>query len=301
MTFPMTEIIDDLRPIRRPARVLYVGTAFWLFSAVIHLGVLALDGWQWSGPVSFRKPLVFSLSMGLLLATVGWVLDRLPDRPRLAGMLAWTFVISSSLEVGLITMQTWRGRASHFNVLEAGDALIFAAMGVTVGIMSLCLIGVLIWSIVERPADQLVRLAVIGGLALVMTGLGIGQWLVDLGNDYVAFNEEIPDTVLNGEEGVVKFPHAVAFHGIQVLILSAVMLNRGRYEASVRRRLMRLVFWSYTGVLVFATAQTIAGKAPVSLSLWGVGMALSLAGVLYGLARIVRGVFSRREASMPVA
>ena len=300
MTFPITEIIDDLRPIRRPARILYVGAAFWLFSAVVHLGVLALDGWQWSGSVSFRKPLVFSLSMGLLLATVGWVLDRLPDRPRLAGTLAWTFVISSSIEVGLITMQTWRGRASHFNVLESGDALIFAAMGVTVGVMSLCLIGVLIWSIIERPTDPLVRLAVIGGLALVTTGLGIGQWLVDLGNDYVALNEEIPDTVINGEEGVVKFPHAVAFHGIQVFILSAVMLYTGRHEASVRRRLMRLVFLSYTGVLVFATAQAIVGQVPTSLSIWGAGLALSLAGVLYGLGRIVHGVSTRRQAMMPV-
>jgi hypothetical protein len=290
VTYPTSEIVSDLRPIRRPARVLYAGAAFWLLSAVIHLGALALDGWQWSGAVSFRKPLVFSLSMGLLLATFGWVLDRLPDRPRLAGALAWTFLVSSSIEVGLITAQTWRGRASHFNTLEAGDAVIFALMGVTVGVVSLCLIWLLVWSAIRRPADPLIRLAIIGGLALVTTGLGIGQWIIELGNNYVAVNQAVPDTVTYGDGGVAKFPHAIAFHGIQVFILAAVMLNRGDRSQVERRRLMRLVFWSYTGMLVFASAQTIAGQGPVELSLWSVGSAASVAGVVYGLARIVTGL-----------
>ena len=82
-------LVHDLRPTRRPARVLYAGAAFWLASGLVHLAVLAADGWAWSGAVSFGKPLVFSVSIGLLLATAGWVLDRLPDRPRLAGILSW--------------------------------------------------------------------------------------------------------------------------------------------------------------------------------------------------------------------
>jgi hypothetical protein len=283
MSSLVANLISDLRPMRRPARVLYAGTAFWLVSAAVHLGALALGGWQWSGSVSFRKPLVFSLSMGLLLGTVGWILDRLPDRPRLAGTLAWTFLISSSIEVGLISMQTWRGRASHFNVFAADDAVIFIAMGVTVGVMSLCLVATLVWASISRPADRLVRLAVIGGLALVTTGLGIGQWIIELGNEFVAMNGQVPDTVMSGERGVAKFPHAVAFHGIQVFILTAVMLRRGGLAESIQSRLMRLVFWSYTGVLVFASIQTITGRAPLDVSIWNIGLAASLAGVGYSL------------------
>jgi hypothetical protein len=290
VTVPIAEILNDLRPVRRPAKILYVGAAFWLLSAVIHLGAVALDGWDLSGAVSFRKPLVFSLSVGLLLATVGWVLDRLPDRPRLAGALAWTFLVSSTIEVALIAMQTWRGRASHFNVFEANDALIFIVMGVSVGVMSLCLIGALIWSAIERPSDRLVRLAVIGGLAVVATGLGIGQWIIELGNDYVEANQEVPDTVVYGEEGVVKFPHAVAFHGIQIFIVSAVMLRRGHLAEKTKRRLLHLVFWSYVAALAFASAQTVVGRAPFDVSVWSLGLAASLGGVGYGLIKIVRGL-----------
>lgn len=299
-----TQIVSDLHPVRRPARVLYVGAGFWLLSAAFHLGALVLDGWSWSGAVSFRKPLVFSLSVGLLLATVGWVLDRLPDRPRLATALAWTFLVSSTIEVGLIGMQTWRGRASHFNVLEAGDAAVFVAMGVSVGVMSLCLVATLVWSIIERPVDPLVRLAVVGGLVLVTTGLGIGQWIVQLGTEYVAANGTVPDTVVYGEEGVVKFPHAVAFHGIQVFILSAVMLNRGVHGDRVRRRLMRLVFWSYSAVLAFASVQTVVGQSPLDPSIWSIGLAASLGGVGLGLTQVFRSVVKAgrdHEVSLPVA
>ena len=301
----ITEIANDLRPIRRPARILFGGMVFWLLSAAVHFGVLALDGWQWSGAVSFRKPIVFSISIALLLATVGWILDRLPDRPRLAGALAWTFLISSSVEVGLIAMQTWRGRASHFNVLEAGDAVVFAVMGATVGVMSLCLIGTLIWSSIERPRDPLVRFAVIGGLVLVSTGLGIGQWIIELGNEYVAANRAVPETVTYGANGVAKFPHAVAFHGIQVFIVSAVMLRRGRLGESAQRGLMHLIFWSYTAILVFASVQTVSGRAPLDLSPWSLGLVAAVGGVGAGLSRVISGVRTvaseGQESATPVA
>jgi hypothetical protein len=290
------DLVADLRPTRRPAQVLYAGAAFWLASGLVHLGVLAADGWAWSGAVSFRKPLVFSVSVGLLLATVGWVLDRLPDRPRLAGALSWTLLVSSTVEVGLITRQAWRGRASHFNTLAAGDALIFAAMGIMVAVMSLCLVAVLVWSLVERPRDPLVRLAVIGGMALVVSGLGIGQWIVELGNDFVETHRAVPDTVVYGQRGVAKFPHAVAFHGIQVFIVAAVALRRG-VLAEAARRVLRLVVWSYAAALVFASAQTITGRAPLDPSAWSLGLVLSLAALAAGLVRIGRARPAGRDRS----
>jgi hypothetical protein len=296
------DLVADLSPARRPARVLYAGAAFWLLSGLVHLGVLAADGWAWSGAVSFRKPLVFSVSVGLLLATIGWVLDRLPDRPRLAGVLSWTLLVSSTVEVALITMQAWRGRASHFNTLATGDALVFAAMGIMVGFMSLCLLTVFVWSLVEPPRDRLVRLAVVAGMALVVSGLGIGQWIVELGNDFVETHRAVPDTVLYGRHGVVKFPHAVAFHGIQVFIVAAVALRRGVLAEAARRRVLRLVVWSYAAALVLASAQTVTGHAPLEPSPWSLGLALSLATMAAALVRVVRGLPSGRDRShSPVA
>jgi hypothetical protein len=275
----------DLRPNRRPARVLFAGAVFWLASGLFHLGALAVDGWAWSGAVSFRKPISFSLSFFLLLATVGWVLDRLPDRPRLAGTIAWTLLVSSTAEVGLITLQAWRGRASHFNVFETGDAMIFTAMGIMVSIISLCLVAVLVWSLVKPPSDRLTRIAVIGGLLLLMTGLGIGQWIIQLGSDYVETRMAVPETVVYSERGVAKFPHAVALHGLQTFVLAAVMLRHGALAEASRRWILHLIVWSYTAAIVLASAQTVMGHAPLDPSVFSVGLAVSVVAIMAGFVR----------------
>jgi hypothetical protein len=295
-------LIADLRPVRRPARVLYAGAAAWLVSGLVHLVVLAANGWAWSGAVSFRKPLTFSVSIALLLATIGWVLDRLPDRPRLAGTIAWTLLVSSTVEVALITMQAWRGRASHFNTLAAGDAVVFAAMGIMVAVMSLCLVAVLVWSLVRPPRDRLVRLAVLGGLALIVTGLGLGQWVVELGNDFVETHRAVPGTVMSGERGVATFPHAVALHGIQLFVLAAVLARRSGLTEAARRRAVRLVVWSYAAVLVFTCAQTITGNGPLDPTVWNAGLAASLAGIaagFLGIGRALRATGAATEEQFP--
>lgn len=296
----VTELVRELKPVRRPARVLYWGAAFWLASALVHLVALAADNWAWAGAVSFRKPLVFSLSIGLLLATSGWVLDRLPDRPRLPGVLAWTFLISSTIEVGLIALQAWRGRASHFNTFEAGDSVIFITMGMMVGVMSICLLTLLIWSIARRPADPLVRVAVIAGLALVATGLGFGQWIITLGSEFVATQGEVPETVIYGEAGVVKFPHAIAFHGIQFFIVLSVLLHKGSHTGTARKRIMWAAVIAYSGILVFASAQTIVGQSPLQPGIWSLGLVLSVIGCALTGALAIRGLSDVRK-NLPVA
>jgi len=98
-------LLDDLKPQRHSSRVLYVFGGFWIFSALVHTGLLAATGFGWSGSVSWRKPSVFGLSIGLLLMTVGRILDRLPDRPRFAGTFAWTLGVSSDRGGPDLTLQ----------------------------------------------------------------------------------------------------------------------------------------------------------------------------------------------------
>lgn len=72
------ETLRQLGPVTRAARVVMVTAAAWAASALVHVAVFAVDGGSWEGPVSWRKPIVFSASIALLLWAVGWVLDRMP-------------------------------------------------------------------------------------------------------------------------------------------------------------------------------------------------------------------------------
>ena len=134
-------------------------------------------------------------------------------------------------------------------------------------------------------------------MALVVSGLGIGQWIVELGNDFVETHRAVPDTVVYGQRGVAKFPHAVAFHGIQVFIVAAVLLRRGVLAEAARRPVLRLVVWSYAAAVVFASAQTITGRAPLDPSAWSLGLVLSLAALTAGFVHIGRALPAGRDRS----
>jgi hypothetical protein len=96
-----------------------------------------------------------------------------------------------------------------------------------------------------------------------------------------------------GDAGVAKFPHAIAFHGIQLFILAAVTVGVGSIPAASKRGLMRLVVISYTAILVFASLQTIAGRTPTDPSVWSLGLVISLVLLATALTRAARGFIDR--------
>lgn len=234
-------------------------------SAAVHIVVLLATGGDWSGAVSFRKPITFGISIGLLLWTCGWVIDRLPSRKRLEGVLAAVLIGSGLIEVGLITTQAWRGVASHFNYTTTTDTIIFSAMGASIGVFSLALLALAIWAVVQRPADRVTRLAVLAGFGLLFTGLGLGQWLIDLGNDMASQLGHAPDTVLAGAAGVAKFPHAMALHGIQLFIVASVVARLGHLTSRHQLRAVRTTVLGYLAIVAWSIVHTSAGRAPTDL------------------------------------
>lgn len=97
----------------------------------------------------------------------------------------------------------------------------------------------------------------LAGMALIMSGLGIGQWLVSLGNSFYDTFNAVPETVTTGEAGAPKFPHAVAFHGIQVFMVAAIMIKHAAIDSSAAIKRLWLVVIGYTGVLGAAMLQAI--------------------------------------------
>lgn len=274
-----TDLRHDLLPRRGPSRLVAFVGAGWMFSTVFHLGVFLADDRPWAGAISWRKPVLFGFSFAVILWSFGWMLDRLPHRPRLSWFLSVFMAVTSTVEVALITMQTWRGRASHFNTADPGDALIFSVMGMMAGLIAVALIWVFVWALIRRPASPLDRLALIAGMVFVISGLGVGQWLVSVGLSYVEQFDRVPDQVIAGEAGDVKFPHAVAFHGLQIFMVCAAMLRRGAVPAATAQWLMRAVVTGYTALMMFSIVQTVDGRAPMDLA--------GISAGLFGMAAVL--------------
>ena len=273
----MRAVISALSLHKPASRRLGAAAVVLLSSAAAHVVVLLVSGGEWAGPVSLRKPITFGLSISMLLWTLGWVIDRLGSRPRLEKGLSRALVISGLLEVGLITVQAWRGVPSHFNYTTVTDLIVFVFMGVTVAVLSVGLLVTTVLAFSRPPTDPTIRLAVRAGMVLVVTGLGIGQWMIELGNDFVEQTDRVPDPVLAGEAGVPTFPHALAFHGIQVFLGAAILAGFAGLAARSAQRVVRLVVAGYSSLMLWAIVQAAVGQAPVDLA--GVQTGLAVTGI----------------------
>lgn len=283
----MRTLISALSLHKPASRLLGAAALILLASGVLHLAVnLAVSG-HWTGPISLRKPITFAFSVGMLLWTVGWVIDRMPSRPRLEKILGRTLAVSSLVEVGLITVQAWRGVPSHFNLSTPEDGIIFGLMGVSVIFMSLTLVATTVCAFRQPPVEPGLRLAVRAGMLLIVAGLGVGQWMIELGNDFFEQFDRVPDRVLAGAAGAPTFPHAMGFHGIQVFILAALLAGLLGLEVRAAQRVVRLVVAGYSVLLVWSIVQAASGGAPLDLfrpalvlALIGIGLLVAPAGLL---------------------
>ncbi len=259
----MDRIYSELRPQRGPSRLMGRVSLILLVSTVVHIGVFLADDRPWAGAVSWRKPIVFAASFALMAWAVGWVLDRLPER-RGAKIISRVVATTSFIEITLISGQTWRGEPSHFNPSAEGS-IIFGIMGQAVMVLSIALVALLVWAIIDRPTDPAVRIAAIAGMAVMMTGLGIGSWLVSLGTAYTEEFNQVPESVTYGEAGLPKFPHGVAFHGIHVFAIAAVLLGVAGASRTAKVRWMSVIVTAYVGLLSFSVLQTFEGRSPSDL------------------------------------
>ncbi|HJU81626.1 MAG TPA: hypothetical protein VJ796_07730 [Acidimicrobiia bacterium] len=291
----MENLIADLR-LRYPySRLLGRFALALVFSAVLHLSVAIAKGGDWLGAVSFRKPVTFAVSFSLMFWAMGWLMDRFPRRPRLGWPIAIGLAGGGLVETGLITMQSWRGQASHFNFATEFDSGVFSVMGMTIGLVSLALLGIAIWTFVESPPGM--KLPMGTGIVLVLLGLGLGVPLIEMGVRFWEAIGTVPDNLTVGAAGVAKFPHAIALHGIQVFILAVVVGNR----LAARTSLVRLAVGGYLAIVGWSIVHTNSGRAPVDPT--GVESTLLLGGLgafmAAGVLAWTRSRISRSPSTLP--
>src|SRR5579884_977081 len=141
-------------------KLLYVVGTVLLVSAVVHLCVILVTGGSWQGPVSWRKPITFGFSFGVTCWTLGWILSYLPARQRIGWTLSGGFSVAALGEVFLISMQQWRGVASHFNFATPFDDTVFTIMGNLVTIIGVIVLILTVWTFISLQAPPSLALAI---------------------------------------------------------------------------------------------------------------------------------------------
>lgn len=205
----------------RDRRLLVQLSLLFAASGLFHVVVWMIDGGAWAGDVSWRKPIVFGFSGAVTTASLAWALGAVradPARRRWVDV----YVTAMTLEIALITVQRWRGVASHFNTDTLFDAVVFQAMG---GLILTASVPIVRWAVAvtrDRTLDLERRVAVGGGLWLLVVGLAIGIVIAPLGSAARALADA---DLIAAARGLVP-AHAIALHGIQLMAFLSFVLPR---------------------------------------------------------------------------
>jgi hypothetical protein len=241
-------------------RALLAVAAVFAGVGAAHLIPFLASGAVWGGAVSWRKPILFGLSIGIVTWWLAWVLDKLPWSQRRKTTWAIAYTGAMVVEYTVITAQRWRGVASHFNGTTPLDGALFGVMGIAIGIVSVLITALAVAAARRRPRDPAMRWALLGGLALMLGGLATGGLLIQLGNAQTV-DGSAPEVVRAGAAGVPKYTHAVALHAPQALVGLLALVEAGGLSATARRITMRRGAMTWAAFVIATSAHTLAGRA----------------------------------------
>lgn len=196
----------------------------------------AVDGREVAGESPWAKPIRFSASLSMHLATMAlfWPWLASGFRDGFAGTALRRLVVAMCVfELTYIAFQASRANGSHYNVAEPFPALMYSLMGVgaVVIVLGAAVAGAAALAVREEGAAGVMRRAI--GLGLLISGvlgLATGALLSTNGGHHVGVAS--PDGPIwpvfgwSREIGDLRIAHFIALHAAQGLPLLALAALR---------------------------------------------------------------------------
>ncbi len=230
---------------------------FLMLSGCFHVVVFLMEGDYWGGPISWRKPILFGISTGVTLLSLSWVAGLVLTKKRdsFSFSLAGIFLVA---EVMLITMQTWRSERSHFNIVSTlnSSVQLTTELSITMSVIVIADLTLRSFDRLNVPIDM--KWAIRGGMSLLLAGCLIGFLILGIGYLQLSF-EKAPETF--GARGVLKFPHGIPLHAIQLLPLISWLSERFGYETQTRMMLVQTGLALVVAFTGFGLMQTFTGHS----------------------------------------
>jgi hypothetical protein len=227
---------------------------------------------------------------------LAWITGRLRITGRTRWLLLGPLAVADATEVAWVAVQRWRGVASHFNFATTLDTALFVVGGAAIAVTVTAIVALTVLAFTRMQAAPSMAVAIRAGLAILLVAQGVGGWMIGHGVGPAS------DGVTQGlttvaPAGVMKVPHAVAMHAIQVLPALAWLLA---FAGLPERRRLSLVWAAtagYGALVAVAVAQTATGRAPFDLGI--AAAALTLLGVALLAAAYATALLALRHPAAP--
>ena len=257
-------IFEWMAELRYRNPVLYrVGLIHFVLALLI-IAPLLIDSRQVMGINTWIKPLKFCISIWIYTWTFGWILFDLPNSKRFINIISWTIASTMLLEIAIVIYQASRATQSHFNFSTGFDSLLFAAMGILIGVNTIAVVLTLIWYLIKKPnLDGAYLLSI----RLAMIVFLIGNWVGGVMIQNAAHAVGVPDggpglpfTNWSTEGGDLRIAHFMGLHAIQLIPLFSIGLIKKTNYTLPQRRILTIAFTIiYAGLVSFLYFQAQKG------------------------------------------
>jgi hypothetical protein len=232
--------------VKKESPILYSIVLLHIVFAVVCIGGMFLDDRTLTGINVWIKPLKFWISGGIYIFTLGFLITKYPysrlKKNIFRNIVAWSLL----LETGIIFYQAARGVRSHYNQESMFDGMLFAAMGIIIGINVL----IMVWLAFDTARLKLkvskpIQVAIFIGWIVVIVGSWVGGQMIS----QMAHNVGVADggeglPILNWSTtgGDLRVAHFVGLHGIQIIPLFAWILVQKWNTRTVQKTLAVVTF-----------------------------------------------------------
>src|SRR5262249_43533574 len=152
---------------------------FELLLMLVLLVLLPFDNVQVGGRYRLIKPLNFTMSMAIYLATIVILLDYLRASMWWKKVIGWGISICILTSITCITMQAARGTTSHFNNSTPFDSAVSSLMDILDPLNSVFVFVLLIFALQAKyDVSRSSQLGIAFGLFLFLAGSVIGGLMV---------------------------------------------------------------------------------------------------------------------------
>jgi len=189
---------------------------------------------------------------------------------------------------------------SHFNDSTGFDTAVFTAMGLMIGLLTLSVAGLLVWTLVEFRRPPSLALGFGSGIAVLVVGLAVGFWIIANGDQVV--DSSVPSSydqaAILGAAGSLKIAHATALHALQVVPVLAWLAGFTAMREQRKTQLVAIGAGGYAAIVVATVVQAQAGRSPLDPTALGLLLAvIGVAAVVGAYVVTLRALLPRRTRS----
>lgn len=261
----MNSINYLLDTVKKSSPILYAIVWIHVIMAVGSLVGLLIDDRMLMGINIWIKPLKFSISGGIYILTVGFLITFYPFSTRkkniVNNLTSWTLL----LEILIIVMQAGRGVQSHYNQSNALDGILFGMMGLLIAVNVLIMILFVVETIrLKLNTSKATQWAILLGWLIVLFGSWVGGQMIG----QMAHNVGIADggaglPLVNWSTiaGDLRVAHFFGLHGLQIIPLFAIWLS-AKWKTPARSQLIGitvfgLLYASWIGFTFWQAKQAL--------------------------------------------